>query len=337
MNFHYTAAGATNWCRSGHLLGWDQTALPTKPQPPAKTAKRRTRAALELRQVGESFLIGGRDWEGTASAKSGHLEFFRWRGQDLYIAEPVLQVWRGPTDNDGIKGQPPAKRALDRWCQLGLDRFTVRCVRAKAHHQPDGSIRFACEHVGSVPGHAATFRHPQVYTVRKDGSIRAENVFSIPKALADLPRLGATCLLPMDLERLRWFGRGPFENYSDRNRAAMMDVHESSVAEQDVPHVMPQEHGNRTDVRWLTLQGTGGWGLRVEAEDPLEFSASRFSAQDLDAARHTYDLKLRPEVILNLAYRQRGLGTGSCGPDTLERYTVPAGSHLWNYPLRPLP
>jgi len=136
------------------------------------------------------------------------------------------------------------------------------------------------------------------------------------------------------LEKLTWFGRGPFENYCDRKRAALVDRYESSVTDQYVPYIMPQEHGNHTDVRWLALQGKNAT-LGVEARGPLEFSASHYTAHDLQAAHHTYDLQPRPEVVLNLDYRQSGLGTQSCGPGVLEQYTLKPGRYQWTYVLAP--
>ncbi|MEI8312884.1 MAG: beta-galactosidase, partial [Verrucomicrobiota bacterium] len=109
-----------------------------------------------------------------------------------------------------------------------------------------------------------------------------------------------------------------------------IDRYSGSVSAQYVPYIVPQEHGNHTDTRWLSLDN-GRTSLRISALGPLEFSASHFTAEDLFAGFHTYDLKPRPETILNLDYRQRGLGTASCGPDTGETYRIPSGRHSWSY------
>ena len=141
--------------------------------------------------------------------------------------------------------------------------------------------------------------------------------------------------LKPEFEKLRWYGRGPFENYSDRKRAALVDLYDSTVTDQYIPYIMPQEHGNHTDVRWVLL-GSESAGLLVEASGPMEFSASHYTAQDLDSAFHTYDLKPRAEVILNLDYRQCGLGTASCGPGTLEKYRIKPGRYAWSYTFQPV-
>ena len=141
--------------------------------------------------------------------------------------------------------------------------------------------------------------------------------------------------LPAGFEILEWFGRGPHENYIDRKKSAIVDRYISTVTEQYIPYILPQEHGNHTDVRWLTLRNEKGAGLTVQSHGPLEFSASHFTAQDLFASFHTPELeaKTRTETILNLDFAQRGLGTGSCGPDTLSPYRIEPGTHRWNYTL----
>ena len=146
---------------------------------------------------------------------------------------------------------------------------------------------------------------------------------------------GVVLFLKPGFEKLRWFGRNPFENYSDRKRAALVDLYESTVTDQYVPYIMPQEHGNHTDVRWLSL-GRESARLLVVAAGPMEFSASHYTAQDIDSACHTHDLHPRAEVILNLDYRQRGLGTESCGPGPLEQYKIKPGRYAWSYTLQPL-
>lgn len=96
---------------------------------------------------------------------------------------------------------------------------------------------------------------------------------------------------------------------------------QSSVDDLQVPYVLPQENGNRCDTRWLELAGAGR-GLRIEGDAPFEFTASHHSAAQLWEAAHTVDLERRPETFLCIDAAQRGLGTATCGPDTLERYRI---------------
>jgi beta-galactosidase len=151
--------------------------------------------------------------------------------------------------------------------------------------------------------------------------------------ITDLPRVGIAMTLPAAFEQLAWYGRGPWENYVDRQRSAMVGVYRSTVSEQYVPYIMPQEHGHKTDVRWLTLTDAAGSGLRIAGVPLIGFTASHFTAADLFAAKHTTDLVPRAEVILSLDLAQRGLGTASCGPDTLETYCLNGSEYTFAFEI----
>jgi beta-galactosidase len=337
LNFRFSAAAATAWCKSGHQVGWDQISIAAKAARAARPkAAKHSAAPLIIDEENSKITVGNDSFQLVASRETCSIEALRWQEQDILISGPRLQIWRGPTDNDGIKGWPHETwRPLNKWRAQGLDKLTVKAVSAKTRRNQDGSVTLLFEHLGACAASDRAVRHQQVYTISPDGRIQADNVFTIDKAIPDLPRLGVVLTLKPGFERLRWFGRGPFENYSDRKRAALVDLYESTVTDQYVPYIMPQEHGNRTDVRWLALWSKGA-GLSVAAAGPMEFSASHYTAQDLDSAYHTYDLSPRAEVILNLDYRQCGLGTGSCGPGPLEQYRIKPGRYPWSYTLQPL-
>jgi beta-galactosidase len=337
LNLRFFAAAATGWCKSGHEVGWGQIAIPAKTVKIAKPkAASRGLRPLALDESNDIFTVENDALQLIASRETGFIEALRWQEHDILISGPQLQIWRGPTDNDGIKGWTHEKwRPLNKWRAQGLDKLVVKAVSAKARRHKDGSITLLFEHLGACTASDRAVRHQSRYTITPDGGIKADNIFTIDRAIPDLPRLGVVLTLKPDFEKLRWFGRGPFENYSDRKRAALVDLYESTVTNQYIPYIMPQEHGNHTDVRWLSLQ-SHSTVLLVEAAGLLEFSASHYTAQDLDSAFHTYDLNPRAEVILNLDYRQCGLGTGSCGPGSLEQYKIKPGRYSWSYTLRSL-
>jgi beta-galactosidase len=336
LNLRFYAAAATAWCKSGHEVGWDQVSIPAKTGKDAKPkAARHGIRPLTLDESNGIFTVENDRFRLVASRETGLIEVLSWQAQDILTSGPHLQIWRGPTDNDGIKGwSHETWRPLNKWRAQGLDKLTVKAVSAKARRHPDGSITLLFEHMGACAASNKAVRHHHGYTIFSDGRIQADNIFTIDKAIPDLPRLGVVLTLKPGFEKLRWFGRGPFENYSDRKRGALVDLYESTVTDQYVPYIMPQEHGNHTDVRWLSLSRNSA-GLLVEATGPMEFSASHYTAQDLDSAYHTYDLN-GAEVILNLDCRQCGLGTGSCGPGPLDQYRIKPGRYSWSYTLQPL-
>ena len=148
----------------------------------------------------------------------------------------------------------------------------------------------------------------------------------MPPGLTDLPRVGTVLEMVPGFESVEWFGRGPHESYPDRRRSALVGRWRSSVDELFVPYVRPQEAGGRADVRWLELRDAAGAGLRLTMGAPMQVSATHFRAADLELTTHADALVPRPEVIVHLDAAHRGLGTASCGPDTLERYLVGPGS-----------
>jgi hypothetical protein len=103
-----------------------------------------------------------------------------------------------------------------------------------------------------------------------------------------------------------------------------------------VPYIVPQENGNRTEVKWASFVAPDGSGLLVTAPEKMEFSVSRFSAEQLFKARHTNELEPEGRIFLYLDYQQRGLGTASCGPDTLDKYKIRPGKYSFSYILQPI-
>lgn len=337
LNLRYTSAYETAWCPAGHLLGWDQLPVIGKKLPAAKFKVSGTAPEpLGVQSSGARLLIANDRLQVSIANQAARIESIRWNGHNLLSSGPQLQVWRGATDNDGIKGWTGQDgKPLGRWLTAGLDKLTLQPASCQIKNQKDGSVLLTLEQLGSCTASTQAIRHQHTYTIFPCGKIHVSNKFIIDKSLPDLPRLGVVMTLPAGFENLRWFGRGPFENYWDRKRAALVDLYESTVTGQYVPYIVPQEHGNHTDVRWLELRASTAAALRVEAAGSLEFTASHYTAADLFAASHTYDLKPRPETFLSLDFHQRGLGTASCGPDTLDPYKIQPGTYTWDYIIRP--
>ncbi|HEX7759135.1 MAG TPA: glycoside hydrolase family 2 TIM barrel-domain containing protein [Caulobacteraceae bacterium] len=316
---------ATAWAPAGHEVGWAQ--LPVDlPVVVAKPVARRG-GALAAEDAGGLIRVSGEGFEVSFSRAEGRMGPLVWNNHLLLEAGPRLQLWRAATDNDGIKGWSGQRRKpLGRWREWGLDAPLALGEPVISVSQRGGAVRISIEQVASCAAAARAVAHRHDYEVFADGRVRVANVFEVDEALSDLPRLGVTMVAPEGLEALEWFGRGPLENYSDRRRAAWIGRFAGTVSGQYTDYVMPQEHGNKTGLRWLALAGEGA-GVRFTPEAPCGGSASHFTADDLYAATHTTDLTPRREVIVNLDVGQRGLGTASCGPDTLERYRIGPGRH----------
>ena len=120
------------------------------------------------------------------------------------------------------------------------------------------------------------------------------------------------------------------------SRGGLVGRWRSTVTDQTVPYIRPQENGGHADVRWLELTGADGRGLRIVADRPRQLSATHLRAADLAAATHVGELRPRPETVVQLDAAHRGLGTASCGPDTLPEYLVGPGTYRWSWMLLPV-
>ena len=161
-----------------------------------------------------------------------------------------------------------------------------------------------------------------------EGRIAVDCAFEVDPGLADLPRLGVTMTLPDELPR-RSQGSGA-ARWNPTSTAIAPPGSGRFAATRHlatyVPYAMPQEHGNKTELRWIELASAHA-AVRFTPGAPCEGSATRFAPKDLFAAKHTTDLPPRAAVRVNLDVAQRGLGTASCGPDTLDRYRIGPGEH----------
>jgi len=232
---------------------------------------------------------------------------------DELLTSPVVPaIWRAATDNDGFKLLPDLRErikvgggALAQWLNAGLDRLPA----------------------DELVGH-------RVATRSGDGWVEHRHTIEVPPSLADLPRVGVSFALPARFSQMRWYGRGPHENYPDRNRGALLGIWQHELDRP--PYLVPQEFGLRTECRWFELlDPTSGEVLRIDVLQPaaLHCSATRFTAADLfDAATET-DLVPGPHTVVHLDVAHRGLGTASCGPDVLPQYRIPAGTHRFAYRL----
>ena len=227
---------------------------------------------------------------------------------------PTPTLWRAAVDNDGFKLMPDLLErmgiggpALARWLAQRIDRGPTAAgvtSRTDVVHGADGWT---------------TFSH----------------VIDVPDSMVDVPRVGAVFEVP-SAETVRWFGRGPLENMPDRRSGALLDVWES--APDDLPYVLPQEYGLRTDCRWMEIVFDSSKRLRIEVLDPasLHMSAVRHRDADLFAARDTTELSPSGGLVVHVDAAHRGVGTASCGPDVADGARLVAGQYRFSYRMKVL-
>ena len=340
LTIRFALAEATMWAPAGHELACAQLQRNGHAVVGGERKGRRVEdgpgEAPRVTEDDREIRVSCGGLEAAFDRTQGRMTSLTWRNHPILAAGPRLQIWRGATDNDGIKGWTGQRRKpLGRWKAMGLPDLAFLTPSTRVWPTETGAIVTIAQATSCDAAQTAVV-HTHSYEFGTGGRIHVRNEFHVHPELDDLPRLGVTLTLPDDFESLAWLGRGPLESYVDRQRAAYVGLWSGTVNGQYVPYVVPQEHGNKTDVRWMQLTGDAAT-VRFVPDEPCEGSATRFTPQELFAASHTIDLTPHAEVIVNLDIRQRGLGTGSCGPDTLERYRIGAGDHRLDFEIRPLP
>ena len=297
LTIRFVTAGTETWADAGHEVAWAQLEMHPGPMhAPAATHSGPGRRAVSIDLDGQLL-------------------------HDLLAVPPLLSLWRAPTDNDRIPG------LAAEWERLGVDRLT-RILESIDEVDEITTIRSRYRAASGIE-----VSHAMVLTALAERAVRIDETAIIPESLPDLARVGTVLEAAPGLDRVEWFGRGPHETYPDRRRGGRVGRWRSTVADLHVPYIRPQESGGRADVRWFSLTDATGRGLRITLDMPRQVSVSRFRAADLATASHRGELVARPAAVVHLDAAHRGLGTASCGPDTLPEYLVGPGTYRWSWTL----
>jgi beta-galactosidase len=345
LHVRFFPAKALAWAGTDHVVAWEQLPYASEASKPTSERPRASASpdALRIKERDGHFTIASANLQIKSSIATGTLDSLCWQGQELLVRGPKLNVWRAGIHNDGSQFVDSPHRPrhavynpgrLGEWIKQGLNQLELAPALVSCKQGPRGSAILSMANVWVSRISGLKFEHRHLYRIDPGGEIIAENRIVADKAWYQLPRIGVTWTLAEALEELRYFGRGPWENYIDRNHGTPVGLYSGTVAQQYVPYMLPQENGHKTEVRWLSLQGHRH-GLRITGEPQFEFSVSHFTDDDLFKAKHTHELEPHPEIYLNIDHRHRGLGTQGCGPDTEEKYRIPSARFAFSYHIRP--
>lgn len=306
----------------GQTVAWEQFPLARK----AFRTPGRALTGLDIGVSGAAVSVHHGDAQIGFDLKKGGVGGMSVAGNRVVISGPRLQILRGFIDNEGVKGRrdhwESPRRKIGEWTAAGLHALRVSSAGGEVYEEGVKLIR-----IYSTPSIARAFVHEQTWRFLRDGWMEVVHHVKVDARLPDLPRLGVTLELDPEMRNLSWYGRGPEETYPDRKAGAWIGRFDSAVDRQLFPYVVPQESGNHEDLRWLWVGSKRGAGIRVRSSESFSGSVLPYTPEELNAARHPHDLPVTQRVHLNLDHRHRGLGTASCGPDTLPEYTIPPGEY----------
>ncbi len=253
-------------------------------------------------------------------------------GRGMISRFPEPYFWRAPTDND-FGNNMPADLGIWRTAHVNP---TVKSVTAGEQTKDGLSVKVLYELAGiHVP-------YTVEYLIENDGGVRiTASIDMNGRDLPELPRFGMRMELPQQYSHLSYYGRGPWENYTDRNTASFVGLYNDSVANQYAwNYIRPQESGYRTDVRWVSLTSSDGKGITIEGLQPICFSAINNMAEDLDPGltkkqQHPTDIRPRNAVFLNIDLKQRGVGgDNSWGALPHDQYRLLDKTYTYSYVIK---
>ncbi len=330
----------------GHVEAYEQFLLPI--EAPVTPTDVQSVPALTLDRQGKDVAVEGQGFSVRFDLATGSMYSLKLGNEEMIAKGPVPDFWRAPTDNDWGNDLPRRARP---WRKAGDNRSVVR---SEVEQPGPGVVRVTLEmNLYGTDNFNLTAKpialYKTVYTVLGTGDILVDNDFrKTDPELPEVPRMGMNLRLPREYDRITWLGRGPFENYWDRNTGALVGLYSGSVADQYVPYIRPQENGYKTDVRWVALTNGEGVGLLAVGMPLLSVGAHHQLMEDFESPeagfmpryegknRHTTDVVPSDLVSLNVDYRQMGVGgDNSWGARTHDRYVLSEPSYRYSFRLRP--
>jgi beta-galactosidase len=331
LQIYASTNSATAIIPKGHVVAKESFQLTERKLPELNN----NTGVLNLELEKESTVIKGKGFEIRFDNQTGLLTNYELQGEKLLDAPLTPNFWRAPTDNDFGNGYPKRTAA---WKAASSNRklisFTNQIISGEAVKQ---LVLISTYELPDVNGILNV-----TYTINAAGEVAIRSSLSgLKESVPEIPRIGMVFTLPEQFNKVNWYGRGPFENYWDRNTAAFVGRYTAPVEDLYVPYIRPQENGYNTDVRWVTLTNSRGKGLRMEGYPHIGFSAHNQTIADFDSnlerTGHTYDIKKRPNVYVNADWKQMGVG----GDDSWwarphSEYTLPAGDYEYSLIISPV-
>ncbi|ALJ01776.1 glycoside hydrolase family 2 TIM barrel-domain containing protein [Rufibacter tibetensis] len=324
-DIHFTLAQNELWAPKGHEIASNQFAITgiSKVAPTRKTG-----AAPIVAENDKGFVINGKGFSLTIDKSNGALSSYLWNNKEQ-IHSPLLPNFSRPlTDND--KKGWKADKKLKEWYEPNL-----KLQRVSADKSQGGVVKVISNYT-LIGGKAKV---QVVYQVSGDGVVKVDYALSPDAGLPNIPKVGMQCGIARDYDQISWYGRGPVENYVDKRYGFDAAIYSQPIQQFMEPYIMPQENGNRTDVRWMFLSNSKEEGLVVVADSLLSMSAWPYTEANINEAKHTYDLKDAGFITLNIDLMQMGVGGNDSWSDVaqpLEKYQIPAKPYNYSFYLQPI-
>jgi beta-galactosidase len=284
---------------------------------------------LTINETQSDIEIFGSDFMLRFSKKSGFLTSYVYQGVDLIKNNLQPDFWRSPTNNDR------GNKLQDR-CAIWRNMEDKRTDISLKIVDTDGrSLKLEC--TSKLPEVKASYF--LTYCIYADGKVNVSALYETTATnIPEIPRFGMNLTLPGEFNQLSWYGRGPFENYCDRNTAAWVGWYRSKVNNLHVPYIFPQENGYKTDIRWMAIQDIKGRGFLIVGDQLLSGTAHHYNKYDLDnKLKHEIDVPIKDYTVINIDYKQMGVGgDNTWGYHTHDKYKLLEKKYNYSFSLIPI-
>ena len=298
-----------------------------------KTSLNNSNNAIKVSQNKKTLDLFGEGFKISFNKENGRLTEINYGNENIILQGIKPNFWRAPIDNDYGFLMP---YKLKVWKQASKKQ-NFESIKIKNLKRQGVEVK-------------TNYYMPDVkafvditYTIKINGRINIKTSLSeISEKLPVLPLFGTNFIINKSYDNVEWYGRGPHENYQDRKTSSLVGIYNYKVSEMYFPYIRPQENGNRTDTRWLSLTNSEGNGIIIESSNFFEFSSHHQYNDDFDGGNrksqtHTYDILKRPIVNLNINYKQMGVGgDDSWGKEPHEEYKIKPGNLSFIYSISPI-
>ena len=308
IEFSMKTSASTLWLKPGFEVAWEQIELTPYRYPEPNVSQLK----IDLTEKDQLLYIQTNLMHIVFDKVKGVIQTASKNDRAILFEDLSNAFWRAPIDNDiSIQKQ---------WRKAGLDRIssTVLNLNVKSKKRYV-EITVGKEH--RAPGKECGFHTEEIYTIYGDGLIKLEvEIDPFGELPSRLPRIGYELKVPEDFAKVSWYGKGFGDSYVDRSEGMKTGIFSGQVDELFINYPMPQENGNRSEVRWMKINNLNNEGFKVHGDRPLNFSARKFTTSNLTEAKHPYELVKQAYTILNIDIEQSPIGNKSCGPEALEKY-----------------
>jgi len=350
VRYAFACREQDGYLTKGYVVANDQIDLPNAERAvPLKSPE----GKVAYCKTGDKLSFEAGSVEIVFDLKTGVLASYKVNGEERLLMPMTLDAYRAPSSNE----VEPAEQ----WSANGWREFVARTISVGEVRDFHKYVEFVletdyagakCEELlgysrtggrleakGGISQQAPTFRTVQIWRVHADGTLTCQSEIRPQSVICCvLPRIGYRFVFPLDFGSIRWFGRGPFENYRDRKSGAFRGLWKTTLADFVMPYARPEDANNFEETDAVTLYGKNGAMGFATLGAPFAFAAIPYSPKEIVDASHPAELPKPAKVEFGIFAETRGLGGASCGPGPLQRDIIATDrNYRLDFALMPYP